>query len=99
MCILDEVQTDEEILNDIKALHEPINAENTLDDDDEDISAPSPAEAISMMDKIRLTLLKNSQHATDFQSFDKLYSILTNIALSSKKQTTIKDYFQSTSSK
>ena len=87
------ITCDDDIVMVIKSGKEEDDEQDADEEVDEAVEvAPTPAEAISMLQKVRLTLLKYSNCSTDFQSVDKIHSALTNIAMSSLNQTTLDRY-------
>ncbi len=71
-----------------------IVSDHSDDDSSCDINthAPSTAEALQMLHKIRLCLLKHSSSADDFHTLEKLQSSLTQKAYNNTHQTTLDNF-------
>lgn len=77
-------------------------ATESMDDDDEEsgeedlpedeLQPPSAAEALRMVQQIRLCLLQNSNSPQDFASLNTLELSLTHFALNCKRQTTLDNF-------
>lgn len=90
-----------EALNESDIISSMIHTSPAFDIDesgDEDIhesemTAPTPAEALQMLHKVQLCLLKHSSSEADFCSIDNLQLSLTNMAFNTKKQTTLESFW------
>lgn len=89
-----EPTCDEDIVMSIKSGKNDYNEDSEEQVDDEVVEiAPNPSEAIKLLEKIRLTLLKYSNCSVDFQNINNLHSALTQLAVSCLTQTTLDNYF------
>lgn len=60
--------------------------------EEEEIQSPSPAEALEMVQQIRLCLLQHSSSPNDFTSLNTIETSLTNVALNYKRQSTLDNF-------
>lgn len=92
-----EIPSDSDIINSLmpSSSGTVVSADHSDDDSPADVETPAPslAEALQMLHKVHLCLLKNSSSTDDFHNLECLQLSLSNMALAKKTQRTLDDFF------